>query len=283
VSLLGIPHDVNSSFMRGAAEAPALIRQELLSESRHLWTETGRDLGEKGVLRDLGDLRFEHDAPSGTINPADARDHGAGDWTLIEHAVADAIAEGQPLISLGGDHAITHPILRALRRRYPKLTILHFDAHPDIYHDFEGNPRSHASPFARIMEEKLADRLIQVGIRTATAHLREQIAKFGVEVIEARHFRDDVRIEWTTPVYISLDMDGLDPAYAPGVSHREPGGLTTRQVLSVIQSIDQPIVAADVVEYNPRCDIDFMTAPVAAKLVKEIAGMMLETGARTVR
>lgn len=283
VSLLGIPHDANSSFLRGAAEAPALIRQELLSESRHLWTETGRNLGEKGVLRDLGDLRFEHDEPNGSSSRADARDHGADDWTLIEHAVADAIAEGQPLISLGGDHAITHPILRSLRRRHPKLTILHFDAHPDIYHDFEGNPRSHASPFARIMEEKLADRLIQVGIRTSTAHLREQVAKFGVEVIEARHFRDDLRIEWTTPVYISMDIDGLDPAFAPGVSHREPGGLTPRQVLNVIQSISQPIVGADVVEYNPRCDIDFVTAPVAAKLVKEIAGMMLETSALAVR
>jgi arginase family enzyme len=133
------------------------------------------------------------------------------------------------------------------------------------------------------MEEGLADRLIQVGIRTSTAHLREQIAKFGVEVIEARHFRDDLRIEWTTPVYISLDIDGLDPAFAPGVSHREPGGLTPRQVLNVIQSIDRPIAGADVVEYNPRCDIDFVTAPVAAKLVKEIAGMMLETSARTAR
>lgn len=267
VSLLGIPHDENSSFMRGAAEAPALIRQELLSESRHLWTETGRNLAEEGVLRDLGDLSF---------------DDGTDDWLVIEQGVADAIVDGQPLISLGGDHAITHPILRALRRRHQKLTILHFDAHPDIYHDFEGNPRSHASPFARIMEEGLADRLIQVGIRTATAHLREQVAKFGVEVIEARHFRDDLRIEWTTPVYISLDIDGLDPAFAPGVSHREPGGLSPRQVLNVIQSIDRPIVGADVVEYNPRCDIDFVTAPVAAKLVKEIAGMMLETGARAV-
>ena len=265
IALLGIPHDENSSFLRGPAEAPPLIRRELFSDSRHLHTETGHDLGAAGTLLDKGDLQF-----------GGARDA----WELIEASVSAALAAGQPLISIGGDHAITHPILRAVRRRHEKLTILHFDAHADLYHDYEGNPRSHASPFARIMEEGLAERLIQVGIRTVTPHLREQIARFGVELVEARHFRDDLRIEWTSPVYISLDMDGLDPAYAPGVSHRETGGLSPRQVLNVIQSIDRPIVAADVVEYNPRCDIDFVTAPVAAKLVKEIAGMMLETGAR---
>jgi arginase family enzyme len=78
-----------------------------------------------------------------------------------------------------------------------------------------------------------------------------------------------------TPVYLSVDLDGLDPAHAPGVSHREPGGLSTRQVLNLIHSIEQPIVAADIVEYNPRCDFGNMTALVAAKLLKEIAGMMM--------
>jgi agmatinase len=264
ISLLGIPHDENSSFLRGPAEAPYLIRKELMSDSRHLWTETGHDLSQAGLLQEAGDLEFD----------------GAADaWVLIEQRVGELLATGTRPILLGGDHAITHPILRAVRPRHPRLTLLHFDAHPDLYEDYEGNPRSHASPFARIMEERLADRLIQIGIRTVTGHLRDQIAKYDVELIEARHFRDDLRIEWTSPVYISLDMDGIDPAFAPGVSHREPGGLTPRQVLSVIQSITQPIVAADIVEYNPRCDIDFITAPVAAKFLKEIAGAMLETSA----
>lgn len=85
-----------------------------------------------------------------------------------------------------------------------------------------------------------------------------------------------MRLEFKTPVYISLDIDGLDPSCAPGVSHREPGGPSTRQVLDLIQSINQPIVAADVVEYNPRCDISNQTVLVAAKLVKEIGGMMVK-------
>ncbi|TIT85774.1 MAG: agmatinase, partial [Mesorhizobium sp.] len=101
--------------------------------------------------------------------------------------------------------------------------------------------------------------------------------RFGVEVVEMRHFKEELGLNLETPVYISMDIDALDPAFAPGISHREPGGLTTRQVIGLIQSIDQPIVAADIVEYNPRQDLSNVTALVAAKLVKEIAGMMLKT------
>jgi agmatinase len=261
VSLLGIPHDENSSFLKGPSEAPPLIRRVLFCDAYSLWSEGGVDLSAEGCLLDRGDIRFD--------NQVDA-------WDSIEQEVGRALESGNPLISLGGDHAITHPIMRAVRRRHPKLTILHIDAHPDIYHAYEGNPRSHASPFARIMEEGLADRLVQVGVRTVNDHHREQFARFGVEVIEAHRFNDNVRFEFSTPVYVSLDLDGLDPACAPGVSHREPGGLTTRQVINLIHAIDQPVVAADIVEYNPRCDLSNLTAVVAAKLVKEIAGTMLQ-------
>jgi agmatinase len=262
VALLGIPHDENSSFLRGPAEAPPLIRHELLSDAYSIWTETGIDLGVADRLVDHGDIQFD--------GIADA-------WDVIEKRVKRALEPGDPLICLGGDHAITHPIMRAVRRRHSKLTIVHFDAHCDIYHAYQDNPRSHASPFARIMEERLADRLIQVGIRTLNDHHRDQIKRFGIEVIEARHCSETLRLDVTTPVYISMDMDGLDPAFAPGVSHREPGGLSTRQVINLIHTINQPVVAADIVEYNPRCDLSNVTATVAAKLLKEIGGMMIKT------
>jgi arginase len=265
ISLLGIPHDENSSYLRGAAEAPAHIRKELFCDAYSTWTETGVDLGVAGCIVDHGDVRF---------------DGGADPWALIEQSVASALAAGHPLISLGGDHAITHPIMRAVRRRHDRLTIVHIDAHPDIYHEYEGNPRSHASPFARIMEDGLADRLIQVGLRTVNDHHRQQFKRFGVETYEAARCRDDLRLDLRTPVYLSVDLDGLDPAHAPGVSHREPGGLSTRQVLDLIHAIDQPLVAADIVEFNPSCDFGNMTALVSAKLLKEIAGMMVKTNAR---
>lgn len=261
VSLLGVPHDENSSFLRGAAEAPPLIRREIFCDAYSMWSETGVDLGRDGNLADRGDLQF---------------DPGKDAWDVIEQGAARVLATGDSLISLGGDHAITHPLLRAVRQRHTQLTILHIDAHADIYDAYEGNRRSHASPFARIMEEGLADRLVQVGLRTINDHHRDQFRRFGVEVIEAARCSDNLQLQFSTPVYISLDLDGLDPAHAPGVSHREPGGLSVRQVLHLIQGIEQPIVAADIVEYNPRCDIANMTATVAAKLAKEIAGMMLK-------
>jgi len=261
LSILGIPHDDNSSFMKGAAEAPDLIRRELHCDAYSIWSETGIDLGAPGRLVDHGNIQF-----GGTADP----------WDLIEQNVGRVLQSGDPLICLGGDHAITHPILRAARRRHPNLTILHIDAHCDIYHAYQGNPRSHASPFARIMEERLADRLIQVGIRTNNDQHRGRIERFGVEVIDAARWRENLRLDIVTPVYLSMDMDGLDPAYAPGVSHREPGGLSTRQVIDLIHTLDQPIVAADIVEFNPRCDISNLTALVAAKLLKEIGAMMVQ-------
>jgi arginase family enzyme len=127
------------------------------------------------------------------------------------------------------------------------------------------------------MEVRLADRLIQVGLRTINSHHREQFARFGVEVIEAGRCGGTLPLDLRTPVYISMDIDALDPAFAPGVPCREPGGFSPRQVIDWLHAIDQPIVAADIVEYNPRCDIADMTALVAAKLLKEIGGMMVTT------
>lgn len=264
VSILGIPHDANSSSQRGPAEAPAKIRPELFSDAYSLWTETGVNLGAPGTLIDRGDIAFDAE-----------RD----DWDTITLEVGRALETGHPLITLGGDHAITYPILRAVRRRQSALTIVHIDAHPDIYHQYDGNLRSHASPFARIMEEKLADRLIQLGLRTTNDEHREQFKRFGVEAHGIGR-GTDMPLDLRTPVYLSLDIDALVPAFAPGVSHREPGGLSTRQIIDFIHRIDQPIVAADVVEYNPRCDFSNQTALVAAKLVKEIAGVMLRGAAR---
>jgi arginase len=125
------------------------------------------------------------------------------------------------------------------------------------------------------MEEKLAQRLVQVGIRTASAHQRAQAERFGVEMIEMRSFREDRDLGFEGPVYVTFDMDALDPSCAPGVSHREAGGLSTRQALDVLQRVGGPIVGADIVEFNPRLDASGVTAFAAAKLAKEIAGRML--------
>jgi arginase len=177
-------------------------------------------------------------------------------------------------VLLGGDHSITFPIVKAFTRRYPALTIIHFDAHPDLYDEFEGNRLSHACPFARIMEAGLAKRLVQIGIRTATRHQRQQARRFGVEMVEMRGLPGYDMLRATGPVYITFDMDVLDPAFAPGVSHREPGGMTVREAIAHLHAIEGTIVGADLVEYNPVQDISGLTATVSAKILKEILGKM---------
>ena len=256
--LIGLPYDTSSSFLRGAALAPPMIREALRSPSWNAWCEQDRDV--LGALSDAGDLDLSVDGE------ARAR---------IEAGVDALLADDARPIALGGDHSVTYPVLRAVARTAPSLTILHIDAHPDLYEEFEGDRYSHACPFARIMEERLARRLVQVGIRTLNAHQRRQAERYGVEIIDMRGWEDGRRPRVDGAVYLSIDLDGLDPAFAPGVSHREPGGLSTRDVLGLIQGAGGRLVGADVVEYNPRQDQGGLTAVVAAKLTKELAGRML--------
>jgi len=263
-TILGIPLDGNSSYLRGAASAPAKIRAALRSSASNLWTELGIDLGAANAFADAGDLLL-----------TDSRATLRQDFAAIERAVDHLIEDGARPVSLGGDHSITFPIVKAFASRYPDLTIFHFDAHPDLYDEFEGNRLSHACPFARIMEAGLAQRLVQVGIRTINRHQREQAQKFGVEVVEMRSLPAYEKLKSAGPVYISFDMDALDPAFAPGVSHREPGGLSVREAIAHLHAIQATIVGADVVEYNPMQDISGITATVAAKVVKEILGKMI--------
>ena len=262
VAVLGVPYDENSSFMQGSAAAPASIREALNAGSANLCSESEIDLSVEPRYHDLGDLNLLG---------------GTTSFEQIEKAITDLLERKAHVLSLGGDHSITYPILKAYGKKYKKLSILHLDAHPDLYDEFEGNRFSNACPFARIMEEDLAERLVQIGIRTINPHQRIQAERFGVEVIDMLMWQPDIALDFEGPVYLSLDMDVLDPAFAPGVSHHEPGGLSTREVLQIIQHIRAPIVGADIVEFNPQRDPSGITAMAAAKFLKEIAARMIET------
>ncbi len=256
--LVGIPYDASSSFLRGSAAAPPVSRGVMRSPAGNSFTELGADLS---ALADAGDVQLSED-------PATAR-------AQIEAGAFASLDSGFRPICLGGDHSITYPILRAIAKKQYRVNILHIDAHGDLYDHFEGDRFSHACPFARIMEEQLCARLVQVGIRTLTPHQREQIRKFGVDTIEMQHFAGGARPAVDGPVYVSVDLDGLDPAFMPGVSHREPGGLSVRDVLAMIHTLKGPIVGADVVEFNPSQDASGLSAATAAKIVREIAGHMM--------
>ena len=258
-NLLGIPYDAQSSFLRGAAEAPAKIREALACDASNHWTETGVDLGVAGVYEDRGDVELGEEEA----------------FSAIDCAIDEIIRQGKRPVCLGGDHSITYAIVKAVARKYPGLTIFHFDAHPDLYDEFEGNRLSHACPFARIMEAGLAKRLVQVGIRTINRHQREQAQKYAVEVVEMHALPAHDKLKADGPVYVTFDMDVLDPAFAPGISHREPGGMSVREAIAHLHAIEGEIVGADVVEFNPVRDVDGLTATVAAKILKEILGKMI--------
>ncbi|QCX00199.1 agmatinase [Aggregatimonas sangjinii] len=256
IYIQGIPYDAKSSYQRGPELAPPRIREALHSGSMNLFSENGISI-ENEMVVDHGDFAI-------------------AEYLDIEKIIKRNLQNGDKLFTLGGDHSITFPIIKALHEHYPKLDILHIDAHADLYDNYEGDPYSHACPFARIMENGLAVRLVQVGIRTLNTHQAEQAEKFNVEIHPMRKLDLHSIKTFKNPLYISLDMDGFDPAFAPGVSHHEPGGLSSRQVIDLIQNIDAQVIGADIVEYNPKRDFQNMTAFLAAKMMKEIIGKMLE-------
>src|SRR6185437_2226123 len=164
VRLIGAPTDINSSFLRGPALGPAAIRKALASDHANGTAEISEAFGLDVLFNDAGDLPLTEDT--------------AHDDRLIAEAGAQAIAVGEMPFFLGGDHAITFPCAAAVAAAHGPLNILHFDAHPDLYQAYEGNSRSHASPFARIMEAGIARRLVQVGIRTLNPHQAAQAERF---------------------------------------------------------------------------------------------------------
>ncbi len=223
-------------------------------------TELGVDLGPSGGWADLGDLVL----PTGTAAMG-----------LIQSTVGGLIGAGIKVLSLGGDHSVSYPIVKEHARAYRGLNVLQLDAHPDTYDEFEGSRCSHACPFARIMEEGLGVRLVQMGIRTLNPHQREQARRFGIVAVEMKDWMPGKMPRLNAPLYVSIDMDVFDPAFAPGVSHHEPGGMSARDVLRTLHGLSVPVVGADIVELNPTRDPNGMTAMLAAKLCKELVGLML--------
>jgi len=261
ISVIEIPTDINSSFALGAAKGPPIIKKQFDSEASNKFSENGFDLRKRYNWKNVKSL--DHESRDNTFK-------------LISKTIETELHKSRYCISIGGDHSITYPIIAAYHKFFPKINIVHFDAHPDLYETFDDNHYSHASPFARIMENNLATSLTQFGIRTMNDHQREQATRFNANVVPINKSPEDVELKFSEPVYISIDLDGLDPAYAPGVSHPEPGGLSTRDIINFISNIEGEIIGADIVEYNPYKDINEITAITAAKLLKELMGKIIE-------
>lgn len=259
VVVLGLPTSRNSSYLRASPDAPARVAAAVLREEGNPCAENGVDISDRALVHYLGALALETD----------------DEFDRMRRVAAEAFGLGKLPLFIGGDHSVTYPLVAGLHDVVGPVHIVHVDAHPDLYDNLLDNPLSHASPFARILEQGYARSLTQYGVRTLTAHQREQVTRFGVRCHEMRHHRRWTPPEVDGPVYVSLDLDAIDPAFVPGVAHQEPGGMSVRDVLDVLGWIDAPVVGGDVVEYHPQRDIQGTTAIVAAKLVRELSAKMI--------
>lgn len=257
VTLLGAPLDRTGSFRPGSSEGPTGIRwasENLETYSPYL----DRDL-EDLTLGDCGDLRFDG------LSQAEAVD-------LIQRETAALLDAGTLPFILGGEHTIALPIARAVLERYPDALVLHFDAHADLRPEYHGEPYSHACWAYHVGEAYGYDRIIQLGIRSG---LREEFA-LGRE--KCLHFSmgldipDAVRAAlMARPVYISLDLDVLDPSIAPGTGTPEAGGATFLELLACLQRLaGMRVVAMDLNEVAPPLDPTGMTTATASKLAREM-------------
>ena len=224
-------------------------------------TERGESLtGLRAV--DAGDLILSSNAPEA--------------WARIEDAVGRVVERGAVPFVLGGDHAITVPAFRAVWERRPDVRFLVLDAHPDLYDDYDGDRHSHACVTYRLLELDGfgGERVTQVGIRASNPRQKAAAEAAGVKTVPAWEVDRFIYSE-PGPVYLSVDIDVLDPAFAPGCGNPVPGGLSTRQLLDLIHRLDVEILAVDLVEVNPLLDPAGITALAAVRVVTEILGSIV--------
>jgi agmatinase len=204
----------------------------------------------------------------------------------IEHFIDKVVAAGVVPLSVGGDHSITHPIMKALGRERP-LGMIHIDAHCDTGGSFDQTKFHHGGPFRNAVLEGVLDptRTIQIGIRGSAEYLWEFSFDSGMTVIHAEEVphlgiaavvKKALEVAGDGPTYVSFDIDGIDPAFAPGTGTPEVGGLTTREVLEILRGLKGAnIVGGDVVEVAPQYDTTTNTAHVGAQVLFEILSLMV--------
>ncbi len=259
---VGLPDDSQSSFRRGSAAGPQRIRLAYDGNCYNAAAESGVDL--TNMVADLGDLPSK--------NP----------WEMTARSYQEFAARlfqiGKIPFFAGGDHAVTVPIIAALNEIGEPVHLVQIDAHPDLYPEFEGSRDSHACTISRALEMRHVASVTQLGIRTLNAVQLPQLERYRdrLHIFFARDLPGELpslsHIPQGAPVYLTVDLDGFDPAFAPGVSHPVPGGLTPRQVLNFIQNASWKLVGMDVVEVNPDADINDLTTILAARLLHEGMG-----------
>jgi guanidinobutyrase len=270
VAFLGVPFDIGTSNRPGARLAPRQIRDE----SRMI---RPYNMATRAAPFDCLRIADAGDVAINTFNLAKS-------ITIIEEHYDRVLAAGTTPLTMGGDHTIVLPILRALRRRYGPVGLVHVDAHADVNDEMFGERIAHGTPFRRAVEEGLLDckRVVQIGLR-ATGYAADDFdwsRRQGFRVVQAEEcwyhslaplMREVAAQVGGGPVYISFDIDGLDPAFAPGTGTVEIGGLTVPQGLEIIRGCKGlQVVGGDLVEVSPPYDTSGNTALLGANLLYEM-------------
>jgi agmatinase len=280
VAVLGVPFDSGTSFRPGARFGPEAVRAgSKLLRPYHLGLEV--EPWTTLQLADAGDI---------AINPFDIVEA----VSQIEDAANALYGKANHIVSIGGDHTVALPLLRAAHARHGPVAVVHFDAHLDTWDTYFGARYTHGTPFRRASEEGLLalDHCAHVGIRNSVYALADfdddrrlgfatvstlDVARRGVDEAIDR-VRDRVG---DRPVYISIDIDVLDPAHAPGTGTPEPGGLTTRELQMILHGLaDLELIGADVVEVSPAYDHAQLTALAAANVIYDLLGMFAMRASR---
>lgn len=274
-AVLGVPYDSGASYRSGARFGPRKIREASLL----LWGHNAlMGISPTRALKvvDYGDVE---------IIPVDIQ----ASMESISREVGELLAKGVSILALGGDHSISLPLLRAHAAVHGPLAVVHFDAHPDTWdQEYAGFPYSHGTPFRRAIEEGLVDTsaYIQVGIRGPTSGSRdlEDARQLGARIVpigdafEAgipRVVEDIRKVAGRKKVYVSLDIDALDPAFAPGTGTPEVGGFSSAQMLELVRGLKGlDLVGFDLVEVCPAYDHSEITAILAANLVFEYLSLL---------
>ena len=260
IVLLGCPLDVTSSFRGGTKFAPESIRKAS-------WTlETYSPY----LKRDLEDITF-YDAGNLELHPGDL----TYSLELIESAVTEIVGRGQKILVFGGEHLVTYPIMKAVTKRLGEIQIVHFDAHCDLRDEYEGQKFSHATVMKRIKQLGGSGRLemFHIGIRSGTREEFEELL-----LIDSPASLES-RLDHDRPIYISFDIDVLDPSLVPGVTTPEPGGLMFNAVMeyfSVLMGMN--IIGADIVELAPDYDTTFVSSVTASKVAREMIMLLAAQG-----
>jgi agmatinase len=257
VVILGVPLEATLSFRPGTRFGPQQIRQVSVAlEEYSLYRN--RDLNEIYFF-DAGDVSL----PFGNLDES---------LRLIEQAASQLVLDGKKPIFLGGEHLVSYPLIKALANHYPDLVVLHFDAHADLRPDYLGQRLSHATVMRRVSEIVKGINIYQFGIRSGTreefAFARENTNLYPVEVLEP--LKKILPLISGRPIYLTLDIDVVDPAYAPGTGTPEPGGCSSREIMAALHQLQgQNIVGMDLVEVSPGNDLNDLTSVLGAKLIRE--------------